>query len=142
MRCGQVHSVLALMDLKSTSSNIGCNDGSAGILSGGVMTKDFWTTVMDREGTESQPKRFGALRAALLFGTAAVALAAILTPIMADRSSSARVAWAPDQFDNITTGSIPQHVITKSYTVRKSILQDDPGALCIIRSDGRKTGDC
>jgi hypothetical protein len=103
---------------------------------------DFWMTVMDRDGQENQPRRFGAVRVALLFGTAAIAVAAILTPIVADRSTSARVAWAPDQFDTITTGSIPSHSKTKVYTVRKSILQDDPGALCIIRSDGRKTGDC
>lgn len=103
---------------------------------------DFWTTVMDRDGQENQPKRFGAVRVALLFGTAAIAIAAILTPIAADRSASSRVAWAPDQFDNITTGSIPSRSKTTAYTVRKSILQDNPGSLCIIRRDGRKTGDC
>ena len=65
---------------------------------------EFWTTVMDRTGSETQPKRLGAVRVALLFGTAAIALAAILTPIAADRTPTARVAWAPDQFDNITTG--------------------------------------
>lgn len=67
---------------------------------------DFWMTVMDRDGQEAQPKRFGAMRVALLFGTAAIAIAAILTPIAADRTSSARIAWSrtssttspPDQF--------------------------------------------
>jgi len=119
------------------------NDGSGAILCGGVMNNDdFWMTVMDRGEQENQPKRFGAVRVALLFGTAAIAVAAILTPVVADRSPSARIAWAPDQFDNITTGSIPQRSSNSSYTVRKSILQDNPGALCIIRSDGRKTGDC
>ncbi|MBU2487588.1 MAG: hypothetical protein KKG78_21145 [Alphaproteobacteria bacterium] len=105
---------------------------------------DFWMTVMDREGQENQPKRFGAVRVALLFGTAAIAIAAILTPIAADRTSSARVAWSPDRYDNITTGSIPSRTktTTTSYTVRKSILQDNPGALCIIRSNGSKSGDC
>lgn len=103
---------------------------------------DFWMTVMDRDGRENRPRRFGAVRVALLFGTAAIAFAAILTPIVANRSTSARVAWAPDQFDNITTGSIPSRSKTTSYTVRKSILQDNPGSLCIIRSDGRKSGDC
>ncbi len=104
---------------------------------------DFWTTVMDRDPVEAQPKRFGAVRVALLFGTAAIAVAAILTPILADRSPSARIAWAPDQFDDITTGSIPQRSKTTTvYTVRKSILQDNPGSLCIIRNDGKKTGDC
>lgn len=102
---------------------------------------NFWTTVMDRYAAETQPKRFGAIRIALLFGTAAIAVATILTPILADRPTSSRVAWSPDQYDNITTGSIPRR--PKSvYTVRKSILQDSPGALCIIRNDGRKTGDC
>lgn len=103
---------------------------------------DFWMTVMDRDGQENQPKRFGAVRVALLFGTAAIAIAAILTPIAADRTSSARIAWSPDQFDNITTGSIPPRSKITSYTVRKSILQDNPGALCIIRSNGSKSGDC
>ena len=107
------------------------------------MTNDnFWMTVMDRDGMENPPKRIGAVRVALLFGTAAIAVATILTPILADRSTSARVAWAPDQYDNITTGSIPQRSKTTSYIVRKSILQASPDALCIIRSDGRKSGDC
>jgi hypothetical protein len=103
---------------------------------------EFWVTVMDRDGQESQPKRFGAVRVALLFGTAAIALAAILTPIVADQTPTARVAWAPDQYDNITTGSIPARSQRSFYTVRKSILQENPGSLCIIRNDGRKTGDC
>tara|TARA_R110002020_G_scaffold198830_9_gene400176 strand:+ start:59692 stop:60015 length:324 start_codon:yes stop_codon:yes gene_type:complete len=103
---------------------------------------DFWMTVMDRDGVENPPKRFGALRVALLFGTAAVAVATILTPILAERSPSSRVAWTPDQYDNITTGSIPQKSRNATYTVRKSILQDSPGALCIIGNDGTKTGDC
>ncbi|MDP2120810.1 MAG: hypothetical protein Q8K28_12985 [Hoeflea sp.] len=103
---------------------------------------DFWTTAMDRDGAETQPRRYGAVRVALLFGTAAVALATILTPIVADRSTPSRVAWTADQYDNIITGSIPQRSRTTVYTVRKSILQDSPGALCIIGSDGRRTGDC
>lgn len=103
---------------------------------------EFWMTVVEREGQEGRPKKYGAMRVALLFGTAAIALAAILTPIVADRSPSARVAWAPDQYDNITTGSIPSRSQSNFYTVRKSILQDNPGSVCIIRSDGRKTGDC
>lgn len=102
---------------------------------------DFWVTVMDRYGVETQPKRIGAIRAALLFGTAAIAMAVILTPIVAERTTS-RVAWSPDQFDNITTGSISARGNTRTYTVRKSILQDMPGSLCIIGSDGRTSGDC
>ncbi|MEQ8481183.1 MAG: hypothetical protein RIC18_11040 [Hoeflea sp.] len=103
---------------------------------------DFWVTVMDRYGVESQPKRIGAIRAALLFGTVAIAMATILTPLVAERTKTSRVAWSPDQFDNITTGSIPARSNTRIYTVRKSILQDLPGSVCIIGSDGRTSGDC
>ncbi|MBU4528685.1 MAG: hypothetical protein KUA43_22850 [Hoeflea sp.] len=103
---------------------------------------DFWMAVKDRDGVENQPRKFGAVRVALLFGTAAIAVATILTPMLADRSTSSRVAWAPDQYDNIITGSIPQRSRNTVYTVRKSILQDSPGSLCIIGSDGSKTGDC
>ncbi|KJS09418.1 MAG: membrane protein [Hoeflea sp. BRH_c9] len=102
---------------------------------------DFWMTVKERDGA-GQRKRIGAVRVALLFGTAAIAVATILTPILADRSTSARVAWKPDQYDNLTTGSIPQRAATTVYTVRKSILQERPGSLCIIQNDGSKSGDC
>ena len=120
------------------------SDRSAWIVSGDIMAdSDFWTTVMERDGTEKAPKRFGALRVALLFGTAAIAVATILTPMLAERSTPSSIAWLPDQYDNITTGSIPQRSRhTTIYTVRKSILQDRPGASCIIGSNGEKTGDC
>ncbi|WP_412050207.1 MULTISPECIES: hypothetical protein [unclassified Hoeflea] len=107
-----------------------------------MASDDFWVTVMDRSGGENQRKRFGAVRVALLFGTAAIAVATILTPIVADRTTTSRVAWSPSQYDNITTGSIQQRSSGSFYTVRKSILQDIPGAVCIIRTDGRTSGDC
>ncbi|MCY0148661.1 hypothetical protein OEG84_13365 [Hoeflea sp. G2-23] len=107
-----------------------------------MASSDFWVTAMDRSGDENRSNRFGAVRVALLFGTAAIAVAMILTPIVADRTATSRVAWSPSQYDNITTGSIPQRSKGTYYTVRKSILQDIPGAVCIIRTDGRTSGDC
>lgn len=107
-----------------------------------MANSDFWMTATDRNGVERQPKRFGAIRVALLFGTAAIAVATILTPMVAERSTPSRVAWSPDQFDNITTGSISPRLKSTAYTVRKSILQDYPGAECIISSNGSPTGDC
>jgi hypothetical protein len=62
---------------------------------------DFWMTVMDRTGAESSAKRYRCRSRALLFGTAAIALAAILTPIAADRTSS-----VPDR---VVSGSVRQH---------------------------------
>jgi hypothetical protein len=41
--------------------------------------------------------------------------------------------------DAIETGSIRS---SQAYTVRKSVLQPTPQAVCIIYSDGKKNGEC
>lgn len=76
------------------------------------------------------------LRATLLFGSAGVALALILTPV-ADRFS--RDPNIGVGLDYTATGSIDR---SNSYTIRRSVLQKDAGALCILRPDGRRSGDC
>lgn len=103
---------------------------------------NFWMTVRDKGGAGHQPAGFGAVRLALLFGTAAMAVAVILTPILAERTP-ARVAFLPGDYDSITTGSIPTAAgHKKSYTVRKSVLQETPEAVCIIDRAGHSVGDC
>ncbi|MGH6763909.1 MAG: hypothetical protein ACRECW_20245 [Phyllobacterium sp.] len=79
----------------------------------------------------------GILRVALLFGSAAVALALIAAPL-ADRGAKAVIAGTGG-VDTMTTGSINE---PGRYTVRKSVLQGSPNAVCIIRQDGAKSGDC
>jgi hypothetical protein len=76
------------------------------------------------------------LRVALLFSSAGIAFALILAPI-ADR------LLRDDSFglhgiDRMSTGSIDP---SRSYTVRKSVLQEK-GATCIIRADGRRSSGC
>jgi len=84
--------------------------------------------------------RWGALRVALLFGSAAIALALILVPILSERSRNvASQSLFPDGIDSISTGSI-RH--SQGYTIRKSVLQSTPEAVCVIHSDGKKDGDC
>ncbi|WP_353644590.1 hypothetical protein [Mesorhizobium sp. WSM2239] len=79
---------------------------------------------------------WGALRITLLFGAAAVALALIAAPLLEGRSGFfARNA----SVDLMSTGSIGG---TTSYTIRRSVLQSSPDAVCIIRSDGVRSGDC
>ncbi|PWV98040.1 hypothetical protein DFR52_10517 [Hoeflea marina] len=103
---------------------------------------NFWMTVMDKGGSGHQPSGFGAVRVALLFGTAAIALAVILTPILAERTT-AHVAFLPGDYDSITTGSIPAKTgPRRSYTIRKSVLQITPEAVCIIDRAGHSVGDC
>lgn len=83
----------------------------------------------------------GALRVALLFGSAAIALALIVVPIV-DRGSSAlgvQTAFGASGIDTMETGSIgPGH----QYTIRRSVLQGSPSAICIINDNGTRAGDC
>lgn len=81
----------------------------------------------------------GAVHFALLFGSAAVALALILVPI-ADNYSRPQLARNGMQgLDFTTTGSIGP---SNTYTLRRSVLQASPDAVCIIRAGGERAGDC
>jgi hypothetical protein len=84
----------------------------------------------------------GILRIALLFGSAAVALALIIAPI-ADSQTRSYVAQdgGPVGVDTMTTGSIKGGG-RDLYTIRRSVLQSSPEAVCVIRADGSRTGDC
>ena len=83
----------------------------------------------------------GVLRLALLFGSAAIALALIAVPMLDNRDS--RLDYARDSnpfgLDMTTTGSIGR---PGTYTVRRSVLQPSPDSVCIIRADGSRRGDC
>lgn len=76
------------------------------------------------------------LRVTLLFGSAAVAFALILTPMAENFSRSKE---SPFGIDTMQTGSISRH---DSYTIRKSVLQPSPSSICVIRSNGQRAGDC
>ncbi|MCA0047314.1 hypothetical protein LB577_10130 [Mesorhizobium sp. B283B1A] len=103
---------------------------------------------LDRDWDSIRPDRsfrvadagMGVLRITLLFGSAAVALALIATPFLDSRTRSQSVR---DDFsggvDMTATGSVSHRSI---YTVRRSVLQAQPSSVCIIRSDGRSSGDC
>lgn len=83
----------------------------------------------------------GALRVTLLFGSAAVALALILTPLA--ESQVERMAYSSygNRLDTMATGTIGSRT-SGTYTVRRSVLQPSPSSVCIIRSNGMRTGDC
>lgn len=93
-----------------------------------------WTTRAGHMG-------MGALRVALLFGTAGVALALILTPI-AEKRTRSHVAQigAPFGIDPITTASTKRD--GRNYTIRRSVLQPSRNSVCVIHQDGLHSGDC
>lgn len=95
--------------------------------------RDSWTSRLGHAG-------MGAVRVALLFGMAGVALALILTPI-AERRSRPEFAQfgAPFGIDPITTSSTKR---PETYTIRRSVLNPGRNAFCIIGADGSVSGDC
>ena len=92
------------------------------------------------ETTTSNLADSGAIRIALLFGSAAVAFALILTPFI-DRGAGSVVAQRgmSAELDRIATGSTSR---SGEYTIRRSVLQTSPTAVCIISKDGRQSGEC
>lgn len=82
----------------------------------------------------------GALRIALLFGSAAVALALVVSQILDNRMGSrmAQGDMSPG-IDLMSTGSIGYN---GTYTIRKSVLQPTPTSVCVLRDNGTRSGDC
>ncbi|CAD7034558.1 hypothetical protein REJC140_03331 [Pseudorhizobium endolithicum] len=98
------------------------------------MDEELWKTVRVRKRATYRSGKTGALNMALLFGTAAIALSLIITPMLAETDDARRLAHVQEEFDRITTGSIaPAEKGTKHYTIRRSILQETPGSVCIIQ---------
>ena len=102
-----------------------------------------WDVVRNERGWSAGDTGMGILRITLLFGSAAVALALIIAPI-ADSQTRSYVAHdgGPVGVDTMTTGSIKGGGNRDLYTIRRSVLQSSPEAVCVIRADGSRAGDC
>jgi hypothetical protein len=103
------------------------------------MEEEFWKTVPVRQRAAHGSGKTGALNIALLFGTAAIALSLIVTPMLASRSDDARrLTNVQEDFDLLTTGSVPKQGEKggKNYTIRRSVLQETPGSVCIVQGYG------
>ncbi|GHC76176.1 hypothetical protein [Limoniibacter endophyticus] len=80
--------------------------------------------------------RDSVLRMTLLFGSIAVAMGMLIVPVL----------YKGDHFygqgpgiDRMTTSSIEGQ--PRTYTIRRSVTQHDPGAVCLIYGPQR-VGDC
>ncbi|TRC97843.1 hypothetical protein FJV76_10670 [Mesorhizobium sp. WSM4303] len=102
---------------------------------------------LDREWDSIRPDRsfraanagMSILRITLLFGSAAVALALIAVPVLDKQTRSSSRDALTSGLDTISTGSVGSRA---TYTLRRSVLQPSPSSVCIIRADGRRSGDC
>jgi hypothetical protein len=78
----------------------------------------------------------------LLFGSAAVALALMIAPFADSQTRSyADDDSRPFGLDDLATGSTSRKG-GNLYTVHKSVLQSSPDAVCVIRTNGQRVGDC
>lgn len=104
-----------------------------------MMSESEWEMVQnDRRGRVASAG-MGMVRVALLFGSAAVALALILTPLAEKRMhATIQQTGASQGLDRMSTGSTGR----TAYTVRRSVLQDSPSATCIIHDNGARSGRC
>lgn len=101
------------------------------------MDEEFWKNMPVRQRTARGSRMTGALNMALLFGTAAIALSLIITPMLASRNDDVRFTQIQDDFDRLTTASTkPIEKNGKNYTIRRSVLQETPGSVCIVQGYG------
>ncbi|WP_315924958.1 hypothetical protein [Mesorhizobium sp. SP-1A] len=97
-----------------------------------------WDAVRPARTFRAADAGMGLLRVTLLFGSAAIALALIVTPLLEGRMRQpGGIAYAPG-LDMTATGSIGR----STYTLRRSVLQPSADSVCIISDDGRRSGDC
>ncbi|MFN7012125.1 MAG: hypothetical protein ACK4PN_19080 [Allorhizobium sp.] len=97
-----------------------------------MANEDFWKAVRSRERSSHLSGKTGVLNLALLFGMAAIALSLVVTPMLADRTEKKALAFEPEQYDMMSTGSIGRSEGGKRYTIRRSVLQETPGSVCIV----------
>jgi hypothetical protein len=98
---------------------------------------DEWERIRSEGGSLLEMVQSGAIRIALLFGSVAVAIALLLTPVLDREMRVARVNALG--IDRTVTSSIATQGV---YTLHRSVLQSSPSAVCVIQSNGVRTGDC
>jgi len=100
-----------------------------------------WAEIRPQNGSTMTEAGQGMLRITLLFGSLAIAIALFLTPLL-DRGdpSDMTASVIYNGLDRSATGTV--RTGGNQYTIRRSVLQNGPGSMCIIHSNGRKTGDC
>jgi hypothetical protein len=103
-------------------------------------TRD-WAEFRPQTNSSVSEAGHGMLRITLLFGSLAIAIALFLTPVLDRTDTSDLTASAIyGGVDRTATGTVRRDA--RQYTIRRSILQNTPGSMCIIHSNGMQTGDC
>lgn len=127
--------------MKNCGNRLGTDRHGAGLHGQGKRMEHEWDRLRGVRA-ERQLPAISPVRVALLFSSAAIAVALIAAAYLDDgRDWSAQAkAVEPGGLDFMSTGSIGP--VTKTYTIRKSVLQSSPDAECIIQADGTRSGEC
>lgn len=89
---------------------------------------------------DNQPGGFSVLRIALLFGSIAIAIAMLAVPLLQNGTRNLSLAGPAAGVDTMATGSIRNG--GARYTIRRSVLQQSPDSICVIRENGARSGTC
>lgn len=104
---------------------------------------DFFTDDEDAKTGFRSVAKSGFVRCILLFGSAILALALVIVPVLSEKANKQTAqSLFPAGVDMISTGSVQQDHTEKSYIERKSLLQSSPQSVCVIANDGTQQGDC
>ena len=120
------------------------------------MTDDDYYTIRtggSTGGTGGEP-RHGSLRVAIVFAAGALAVTLVAVPLAREHIEDTRIASRPLDLDTRAVGSLGDRPRgapggtpriggtdgSERYVVRRSVLSND--GVCVIRGNGRRTGDC
>ena len=81
--------------------------------------EDFWKTVQEKDFTPAGDSRTGALNLALLFGTAVIALALVLTPVLSAKTDKRMIN--PDSKLGAVTGKDQISMFKMTSAVNKHL---------------------
>lgn len=101
-----------------------------------------WETIRSDHGVGIEKASGDMLRMTLLFGSAALVLALLVASFVQNSMGSGRSGPGAASLDRMTTGTVRARSPHDAYTIRRSVLQSSPSAVCIIRENGARAGDC
>lgn len=104
-----------------------------------MQADEEWNLIRPERQSTAVRATAGILRITLLFGFVAVAMALIVTPLLEGRTRPQIGQARFDGLDFTATGAISR---SSNYTLRRSVLQQSPQALCVIYENGRRSGQC
>lgn len=88
---------------------------------------------------DAQETGFSLLRVTLLFGSIAIAIAMLVVPLLQNGIRQTSLNGNAAGLDTMSTGSVRNGA---RYTIRRSVLQSAPDAVCVIRENGTRSGAC